>query len=58
MSDPSSSANIAEAKVNHIALQWHVDFQQKRITGQVTLDVEATKDTDKIVLAISAHVCP
>ncbi|KAH7729607.1 leukotriene A-4 hydrolase [Aphelenchoides avenae] len=50
MSDPSSSANIGEAKVNHIALKWHVDFQEKRITGQVTLDVEATKNTDKIVL--------
>lgn len=47
--DTSSAANADEVSVQHIHLQWNVDFKQKILEGKCFLDVEALQDTDKVV---------
>ncbi|VDN24719.1 unnamed protein product, partial [Gongylonema pulchrum] len=50
MYDPSSSANINEATVEHISLDWVVDFQNRRIAGSAVLSLSIIKPTNKIIL--------
>uniref|UniRef100_A0A1I8ERW6 Leukotriene A-4 hydrolase n=1 Tax=Wuchereria bancrofti TaxID=6293 RepID=A0A1I8ERW6_WUCBA len=50
MYDPSSSANINEATIDHFSLNWTVDFCKCQIFGSVVLSVRIIKPTDKIVL--------
>ena len=47
--DVSSSANADECAINHIHLDWNVDFEQERINGRCRLDVEALQATDRVV---------
>lgn len=50
MYDPSSSANINEATVDHFSLDWTIDFCKSRISGSATLSIRIIKPTDKIVI--------
>ncbi|KAK6107032.1 Aminopeptidase ltah-1.1 [Brugia pahangi] len=50
MYDPSSSANISEATIDHFSLNWTVDFCKCQIFGSVVLSVRIIKPTDKIIL--------
>jgi hypothetical protein len=47
--DGSSVANFDEVIVEHIHLDWNVDFENKLIAGKVTLNVLAVQDALKIV---------
>lgn len=48
--DISSAANIDEAVIRHIHLQWDVNFETKILIGKCFLDVDVLKNTDRIVL--------
>ncbi|EFO24658.2 leukotriene A4 hydrolase [Loa loa] len=50
MYDPSSSANINEATVDHFSLDWTIDFFKFQISGSVVLSIHIIKPTDKIIL--------
>jgi CRISPR/Cas system-associated protein Cas7 (RAMP superfamily) len=49
VNDPSSCANVKVVTVNHIHLDWLVDFVEKIISGRAVLDVEALEDAKEIV---------
>jgi hypothetical protein len=49
LGDPSSSANFSQVTVQHIHLQWVIDFVQKIIKGKCVLTVEALQDASEIV---------
>ncbi|KAI1715474.1 peptidase family m1 domain-containing protein [Ditylenchus destructor] len=48
--DKSSNANFNEVTLDHIALDWDIDFKLKRISGSVLLNFLVLKETDKIIL--------
>ncbi|KAL3998959.1 Peptidase M1 family protein [Acanthocheilonema viteae] len=50
MYDPSSSANINEATVDHFSLDWMIDFCKFQISGNAVLSICIIKPTDKIIL--------
>ncbi|VDN24029.1 unnamed protein product, partial [Gongylonema pulchrum] len=56
MYDPSSSANINEATVEHISLDWVVDFQNRRIAGSAVLSLSIIKPTNKIVRFVCTQI--
>jgi leukotriene-A4 hydrolase len=33
MPDPTSQANYLEIATEHVSFDWHIDFQQKTISG-------------------------
>jgi hypothetical protein len=47
--DRSSCANFKAVTVNHIHLNWLVDFAEKALVGKAVLDVEALEDAKQIV---------
>lgn len=47
--DPASNSNNASATINHISLDWNVDFGRKCIFGVVELFVRILNDTANIV---------
>ncbi|KAM3720883.1 Aminopeptidase ltah-1.1 [Dirofilaria immitis] len=50
MYDPSSSANINEATIDHFSLNWLIEFSKSQISGSVTLSIRIIKSTDQIIL--------
>uniref|UniRef100_A0A158Q6S5 Leuk-A4-hydro_C domain-containing protein n=1 Tax=Elaeophora elaphi TaxID=1147741 RepID=A0A158Q6S5_9BILA len=50
MYDPSSSANINEATIDHFSLNWTVDFCKSQISGTAILSIRIIKPTNKIIL--------
>jgi aminopeptidase N len=48
--DVHSFAQPEQARVTHMALDWDVDFEQHRIRGTVTLDVERRPGPAQLVL--------
>lgn len=52
MYDPSSSANINEATIDHFSLDWTIDFCKSQISGSVVLLIRIIKSTDKIVIIL------
>lgn len=52
--DPSSLANLDEVRTNHIHLNWTISFDQKKIGGNVILDIVTLVDNvEKVVLDTS-----
>lgn len=50
MYDPSSSANFNEVTIDHLSLDWTIDFCKFQILGSVVLSIRIIKPTDRIVL--------
>src|SRR3954453_5208314 len=48
--DPHSYARPLEARVYHVALDLNVDFDNKRVAGTATLDIDRKSDAKEIVL--------
>ena len=48
--DPASYARPLEARVYHVGLDLNVDFDEKRIGGTATLDIDRKPDAKEIVL--------
>ena len=42
--DPSTLSNYHDFKTKHTAVDFHIDFLKKTLTGSVTLNLEATSD--------------
>lgn len=52
--DPSSFANTSDIVTTHLHLNWNISFQERKIAGNVLLDLVALKDNvDKVVLDTS-----
>jgi hypothetical protein len=49
LGDPSSAANFSQVTVQHIHLQWIIDFVHKIIKGKCVLDVEALQNASEVV---------
>ena len=49
-SDPHSLANIDSVKVNHIEINWNVDFEKASLVGYVELSSQMMKDTKVMIL--------
>lgn len=49
VSDSSSNANFNDVTINHIHLDWAVDFDNKCIHGTATYDCEILQSTQEIV---------
>ena len=43
-SDPTTQSNYLEISTQHVALDWHVDFTLKVISGSATHDLTVRKD--------------
>uniref|UniRef100_A0A915E1V0 Uncharacterized protein n=1 Tax=Ditylenchus dipsaci TaxID=166011 RepID=A0A915E1V0_9BILA len=52
VSDCSSSSNFSEVVVQHIHLDWTVDFQAKSIGGTALLNIDVLKQTSQIILDV------
>jgi leukotriene-A4 hydrolase len=44
MLDPTSQANYLEITTEHVSFDWHVDFQQKTITGSAVHNLILMQD--------------
>lgn len=42
--DPTTQSNYLEISSQHVALDWHVDFTLKVISGSATHDLKVRKD--------------
>ncbi|KAJ8657418.1 leukotriene A-4 hydrolase/aminopeptidase [Lichtheimia ornata] len=52
--DPSSFANTSDIVTTHLHLNWTISFEERKIAGNVVLDLVALKDNvDKVVLDTS-----
>lgn len=52
--DPSSLANLNEVRTKHIHLNWTISFDQKKIGGDVVLDIVTLVDNvQKVILDTS-----
>lgn len=47
--DPATHSNYDEVVVSHYALEWAIDFENKRIVGSAELNLNVIAPTDKIV---------
>lgn len=52
--DLATLSNYQDIRVTHTDLQWTIDWDNKKIGGQATVTLEATKDVDQVVLDTSA----
>ncbi|VDN04017.1 unnamed protein product [Thelazia callipaeda] len=50
MGDPSSVANFGEATIDHMSLDWVVDFEKSQIRGSVVLSMRMIQKSGIIVL--------
>ena len=44
MADPTTQSNYLEISTQHVALDWHIDFKLKVISGSATHDLTVRKD--------------
>jgi leukotriene-A4 hydrolase len=44
MPDPTSQANYVEITTSHISFDWHVDFEQKTISGSAVHNLILKRD--------------
>lgn len=52
--DPSSLSNLSEVLTKHIHFNWTISFTEKRISGQVILDlVTRVPNVNKVILDTS-----
>jgi leukotriene-A4 hydrolase len=49
-SDPTTQSNYLEISTQHVALDWHVDFTLKVISGSATHDLIVRKDGIEAVM--------
>jgi len=48
--DPHSFANPAEARVRHVDVRLHVDFEARSLAGTATLDIDRAPGAEEIIL--------
>lgn len=44
MADPTTQSNYLEISTQHVAFEWHVNFEVQVISGSATHDLTVRKD--------------
>ena len=54
--DPATFSNYEQITVTHIDIEWDMDFDAKRLSGQAVLKCSVVQATNKIVSSIRREI--